>query len=71
MHRQNVFGHYILVTFFYTLIPLAAEGCHSISNKQELGKAVAEIGDWETLCKKPMCGVHSSACGQLAISLVH
>ena len=32
-------------------IPLAAEGCHLISNKQELGKAVAEIGDWETLCE--------------------
>ena len=32
-------------------IPLAADGCHSISNKQELGKAVAEIGDWETLCE--------------------
>ena len=32
-------------------IPLAAEGCHRISDEQELGKAVAEIGDWETLCK--------------------
>ena len=32
-------------------IPLTAEGCHLISNKQELGKAVAEIGDWETLCE--------------------
>ena len=39
------------MTFSYTFIPLAAEGCHSISNKQELGKAVAEIGDWEALCE--------------------
>ena len=32
-------------------IPLTAEDCHIISNKQELGKAVAEIGNWETLCE--------------------
>ena len=38
-----------LMTFSF--IPLAVEGCHSISNKQELGRAVAEIGDWETLCE--------------------
>ena len=25
--------------------------CTSISNKKELEKAVAEIGDWETLCE--------------------
>ena len=38
------------MTSLYTFIPLAADHCHSISNKQQLGKAVAEIGDWETLC---------------------
>ena len=25
--------------------------CHSILNKQELGRAVAVIGDWEALCE--------------------
>ena len=30
---------------------LAAVGCTSISKKQELDKAVAEIGDWEALCE--------------------
>jgi len=35
-----------LIFFPYT----AAGGCHSISKKRELEKAVAEIGDWETLC---------------------
>ena len=30
---------------------IAAGSCHSISKKQELEKAVAEIGDWETLCE--------------------
>ena len=29
----------------------AAVGCTSISNQQELDKAVAEIGDWEALCQ--------------------
>lgn len=28
----------------------APEGCTSISKLQELGKAMAEIGDWEALC---------------------
>ena len=32
-------------------ILLAAEGCRSISSKQKLEKAVAEIGNWETLCE--------------------
>ena len=39
------------MTISFTSIPLAAEGCHSVSNKQELEKAVAEIGNWETLCE--------------------
>ena len=32
-------------------IPLPAVRCTSITKIQELGKAVAEIGDWETLCE--------------------
>jgi len=31
------------------VILLSAVDCHRISNKQELGRAVATIGDWETL----------------------
>ena len=30
---------------------MAAVGCTRISKKQELDKAVAEIGDWEALCE--------------------
>ena len=33
------------------LLYLPAVRCHSISDKQELGKAVAEIEDWEGLCE--------------------
>ena len=33
------------------LFILASVGCTSISKKQELEKAVAEIGDWEALCE--------------------
>lgn len=29
----------------------AAVACHSILNKQELEKAVAEIGNWKALCE--------------------
>jgi len=36
--------------FHYTFILLAAVSCHSISKNQELEQAVAEIGNWETLC---------------------
>ena len=32
--------------------------CHSISNKQELEKAVAEIGNWEAMCEH--LGVHKA-----------
>ena len=39
--------------FVICFVPLAAGGCHhiDISKKRELEKAVAEIGDWETLCE--------------------
>ena len=37
-----------MVSFIFIL---AAVGCTSISKKQELDKAVAEIGDWEALCE--------------------
>ena len=33
------------------LFIVSAVGCTSISKKQELDKAVAEIGDWEALCE--------------------
>ena len=40
-------SHYFLGICF---VLLAVQGCHRIK-KQELEKAVAEIGDWETLCE--------------------
>ena len=36
----------------------AAVSCHSISSKQELEKAVAEIGNWEAMCEH--LGVHKA-----------
>ena len=33
------------------LVVTCTVDCISISNKKELEKAVAEIGDWETLCE--------------------
>ena len=41
-------GFYLSVICF---VPLATGHCQSISNKRELEKAVAEIGDWESLCE--------------------
>ena len=41
-------GFYLSVMCF---VSLATGHCQSISKKQELEKAVAEIGDWETLCE--------------------
>ena len=40
------FGNVINDSVFYP----AAGSCTSISKKQELDKAVAEVGDWEALC---------------------
>lgn len=40
--------------------------CTSISNKKELEKAVAEIGDWETLCEN--LGVRKSVINNLRYS---
>ena len=39
----------ILMIVFFIFIS-AAVSCTSISKKQELDKAVAEVGDWEALC---------------------
>ena len=46
-------AHFILL-YIYT----AAVSCHSISSKQELEKAVAEIGNWEAMCER--LGVHKA-----------
>ena len=40
----------MLMIVFFIFIP-AAVGCTSISKKQELDKAVAEVGDWEAICE--------------------
>ena len=41
------------IIYELSLLFVAAGGCHhiDISKKRELEKAVAEIGDWETLCE--------------------
>ena len=38
----------LIIIFFYYIADVS---CHSISKKQELERAVADIGDWETLCE--------------------
>ena len=43
------FGNGMLMIVFFIFNP-AAVSCTSISKKQELDKAVAEVGDWEALC---------------------
>ena len=47
---------------------LAAGGCHriDISKKQELEKAVAEIGDWDSLCEN--LGVEKAVINELRSS---
>ena len=42
---------YVIFFFVICFVLLAVQGCHriDISNKRELEKAVAEIGDWESL----------------------
>ena len=42
----------------FCVIYTAAVSCHTISSKQELEKAVAEIGNWEILCEH--LGVHKA-----------
>ena len=44
------FGNGMLMIVFFMFIP-AAVSCTSISKKQVLDKAVAEVGDWEGLCE--------------------
>ena len=62
---------YSYADFIFSVIcfvPLAAGSCHriDISKKQELEKAVAEIGDWETLCEN--LGVPKSVISTLRFS---
>ena len=44
-------GEWNLANIHDMLLYLPAVRCHNISDKQELGKAVAEIEDWEGLCE--------------------
>ena len=44
-------GEWDLANIHDMLLYLPAVRCHNISDKQELGKAVAEIEDWEGLCE--------------------
>ena len=47
----------------FCAIYTAAGSCHTISSKQELENAVAEIGNWEILCEH--LGVHNAVLNAL------
>ena len=53
MIMQIIYELSLLFFLGICFVLLAVQGCHriDISNKQELEKAVAEIGDWESLCE--------------------
>ena len=62
VQKTSTFCSIILMTVSFIFIP-AAVGCTSILRRQELDRAVAEIGDWEALCE--YLGVHEAILNNL------